>query len=620
MTNFPKKTAWMTLNLDIIKANRDFLTYFETPSLHCNNFLDFVIEEEKAFLKGLIASGPSPKKFYHFKLHENSGRYKNNVLNFVVFEEKGQKLLDVTVYDVEDLLQFNSQSISEESRIRHALSTTDEHLFFYSDVTKKIQIVHYFQNQKITLYDADIEEWKKEMLSKNFISPDSISSFVAFVTDIMEIPGNVTANLVCSIRSGTEDVRESLRFVGCGFVDNSTSNSVMFNNLAASEDRSMGIGDKVKAGNFVAGRILSESYSTQETNRTSLYNDLHIDSLTHIYNKKTIQSFGTKLIAPDKTDITALIIVDLDHFKPVNDIYGHLEGDKVLEKTASVLKEITGDDGYVGRFGGDEFMMLVKGLTSEAILRGFLSAILTNIRASFEGKYGDINVTCSIGCAMFPQTGNTFEELFRKADFCLYRAKNKGRNRYVFYREDMHSEEYKESLKIKSTGGKYEVRELTELRYMSQFLTSLLQDNKTEAFATLFNHMKSTYNLDAITLYSSKNFNPVYKLGAVIPDNRRIITFLKPEYLKYYGKSNSLCINFFSNLKEDELKKEMIRHDVKSSMICILGTKEDIKGAIVFDRIENMQMFAEYEINCIEMASSILNMNDQKLFHELTQN
>ena len=64
----------------------------------------------------------------------------------------------------------------------------------------------------------------------------------------------------------------------------------------------------------------------------------------------------------------------------------------------------------------------------------------------------------------------------------------------------------------------------------------------------------------------------------------------------------------------------MIRHDVKSSMICILGTKEDIKGAIVFDRIENMQMFAEYEINCIEMASSILNMNDQKLFHELTQN
>ena len=70
MTNFPKKTAWMTLNLDIIKANRDFLTYFETPSLHCNNFLDFVIEEEKAFLKGLIASGPSPQKFYHFKLHE----------------------------------------------------------------------------------------------------------------------------------------------------------------------------------------------------------------------------------------------------------------------------------------------------------------------------------------------------------------------------------------------------------------------------------------------------------------------------------------------------------------------------------------------------------------------
>jgi diguanylate cyclase (GGDEF)-like protein/PAS domain S-box-containing protein len=161
------------------------------------------------------------------------------------------------------------------------------------------------------------------------------------------------------------------------------------------------------------------------------------DSLTSLYNKGTAQSMIEEYIESAGEDVNgALFVIDLDNFKAVNDNLGHLAGDFVLTTISSVLSEIFQEDSIVGRIGGDEFVIFLKNVDSEELIRKKEEELMKGFRSSFEGEISDYKVSGSIGIAKYPKHGKCFKQLFINADKAVYLAKSKGKDNYCIFEED----------------------------------------------------------------------------------------------------------------------------------------------------------------------------------------
>ena len=164
-----------------------------------------------------------------------------------------------------------------------------------------------------------------------------------------------------------------------------------------------------------------------------------LDSLTQIIARPFILEIAKKLIE-DNIPYT-LMILDLDNFKQINDTYGHLTGDYILKSVSQGILELCGKNVYVGRFGGDEFLLLIPNLTDYDDTHTFLEKLYGKgivFRRYYNDGGRDIYVTATLGCAKFPSDGKTFDDLFNMADKALYRGKIKGRNCYIIYVESKH--------------------------------------------------------------------------------------------------------------------------------------------------------------------------------------
>ncbi|MDE1548903.1 sensor domain-containing diguanylate cyclase [Jeotgalibaca caeni] len=157
------------------------------------------------------------------------------------------------------------------------------------------------------------------------------------------------------------------------------------------------------------------------------------DHLTGIANRKFLQERLEGLIERYQEEGIgfSLLLMDIDHFKQVNDCYGHQVGDEVLIKVASLLKEYAGDDYVAGRFGGEEFILLLPGADESA---AFFIAKKVN-RLIEKATFDQVNhLTISIGSATFTKEDD-LNSILRKADYALYVSKEKGRNRATHYSE-----------------------------------------------------------------------------------------------------------------------------------------------------------------------------------------
>jgi diguanylate cyclase (GGDEF)-like protein len=128
------------------------------------------------------------------------------------------------------------------------------------------------------------------------------------------------------------------------------------------------------------------------------------------------------------------MLVDLDHFKPVNDIYGHAAGDKVLADYASrIEKQFPG--GMVARFGGDEFAVISPPLANDSEANGYARACISGVSEPFHYNEAVLHLGASVGVAMFGKDGDTIGEVMRRADIALYKAKHAGRHQVAFFEE-----------------------------------------------------------------------------------------------------------------------------------------------------------------------------------------
>ncbi len=161
----------------------------------------------------------------------------------------------------------------------------------------------------------------------------------------------------------------------------------------------------------------------------------YIDALIGIPNRRYIEArFEEELSRSRRHNFSlACLMIDIDHFKKVNDAYGHAAGDHVLKEMGNILRANKRAYDVVGRYGGEEFAMIFKQISKEdtLMISERIRRAVQEYRFSFEGQ--ELRITISIGVtALQPCERNTMESIFRKADEALYTAKQSGRNRLVF--------------------------------------------------------------------------------------------------------------------------------------------------------------------------------------------
>ena len=178
------------------------------------------------------------------------------------------------------------------------------------------------------------------------------------------------------------------------------------------------------------------AYDGEKQAVLALQEEVQKDSLTHIYNAATARKLAEAYIEqPNNT--AALLIIDLDDFKKTNDRYGHMFGDAVLVQTARIIKNLFRCEDVVGRIGGEEFIVLMKGTADLDIIRNRCTKLNESLQAMFGDQMPDCKPSCSIGVALLPHQANTYFGLFCCADRALYYAKANGKRQYALYNDTM---------------------------------------------------------------------------------------------------------------------------------------------------------------------------------------
>ena len=197
-----------------------------------------------------------------------------------------------------------------------------------------------------------------------------------------------------------------------------------------------GDAELLEAASRLAARALEQRGFTERLEFQARH-----DSLTGLPNRSYFMELLESALADasDRSGSLAVLFIDLDRFKQINDILGHAMGDRLLKEVGQRLKLLLTEDDLAGRMGGDEFTIVLTRQPDEQAAVLASQEFLNAFRVPHQIEDNELFVTASIGVALFPRHGQTVAELLRKADLAMYHAKNSGKNDVVLFRDKDHT-------------------------------------------------------------------------------------------------------------------------------------------------------------------------------------
>jgi len=194
------------------------------------------------------------------------------------------------------------------------------------------------------------------------------------------------------------------------------------------------------------GKTLAYEGTVEDITERKLYQarieqQANYDTLTGLANRSLLQDRLEQalLTAASYNTRLAVVFVDLDRFKFINDSLGHHIGDELLKTMADRLESCVRDCDTVARLGGDEFVVLITGQTEPNIIRGIIERMLAVVAQPWIIEQGEFDVSCSIGVALYPNDGTDAQTLLKHADSAMYRAKDSGRNNFQFFTHELNA-------------------------------------------------------------------------------------------------------------------------------------------------------------------------------------
>ncbi len=197
-----------------------------------------------------------------------------------------------------------------------------------------------------------------------------------------------------------------------------------------------------EAGNVVGTAGVARDITERKAAEAHIEFLANHDALTMLPNRRLLEDRLQQYIAhaQRQDEKLAVLFLDLDYFKSINDSVGHNAGDQLLQQIASRLKSCLRDEDTIARIGGDEFVIILPGIHSKENISGVAQKILSAVNQPYYIDKEEYNICTSIGISLFPDHGDNISALLRNADIAMYHAKELGRDRFHFFMPNHYGE------------------------------------------------------------------------------------------------------------------------------------------------------------------------------------
>ncbi len=372
--------------------------------------------------------------------------------------------------ELHDIAEIKSLYISEDENYMQYFSLMEYLMFSYDIHTDKLKIFMMGNQQQVNFYNGTLTDWEKTMIANGNINEIYKNVFNMFCSDFRKGTKHFEHEFKMRIFEGTKAMDWCL-IKGKSIVDSNGKAHVIATlskvNPVDDLDNPYGVIDK-------------------------------LDACTGILNKKAIEDYASKLIASKPIYPVTIAVLDIDDFKYINDEYGELFGDEVLNNVATIIKDAVGVTGVVGRIGDDEILIVAQQLESNTDIRSLLRIVRNNIAFMYNDEEDKPQITCSIGSATYPEDAVTYEKLCEIAYKVLHLAKEKGKNRYIIYIPELHSEFINGVGKAKSA--EYMFYKYRKMSIVNDIINDYKLRGK-DSFEASVKKIQFTFGIDSIFVY-----------------------------------------------------------------------------------------------------------------------
>lgn len=366
----------------------------------------------------------------------------------------------------------------------------------------------------------------------------------------------------------------------------------------------------------VIGYSYTEDVDQEKKKELALIYKAEHDSLTDMYNKDCTEKYITDFLSTTNTHALnhAFFIIDIDHFKTINDNFGHAFGDAILSQVAGKIHKLFREEDIIGRIGGDEFVVFMKNIQYEDIAIKKTKEICATILDVFTQDEIDYKISASVGIAFCNKHGKTYQELYKHSDSALYISKENGRSRYTVYSENIQN--------TKSAVKEIDSSNLVESKVfannISDYVFRILYEahDKKSAITSVLELVGKHYNVSCAYIFEdSKDGKYTSNTFEWCKENiaSRIASLQNISYdaLKgYMNNFNSKGIFYMSEISKVPrlVQKALKLQNVKSMLQYSIVHDSKKKGFIGFDECECARVYEENEIAELQRISHILGL------------
>ncbi|MDD6572682.1 MAG: GGDEF domain-containing protein [Thermoflexaceae bacterium] len=539
---------------DIVTANTAFYQFLGRRLY--NTFDMLMPQADREMLQEKIQKNQEEQGFL-LHLSDENGNFYEMAAGIEKYDASGTVTIQMARIDC--LYHENRQLKFEIKEYNALLSQFNSISYIYDRKTDTITSFQ-FKPEKHVVETISLEKWREKTIT------------MLNESEVMKID-----SLFSDLRNGIRSFEYNISGVG----DYTTGTATFhFEQQKSTKITGMALYHKDVHVKTVGNVRISGMHYANETVRR--------DQLTGLILKEDITNLAKKRIDQLK-EKTSIAIIDIDDFKSVNDNYGHMKGDEVLRKCASIISSEVEGFGSAGRIGGDEFFIVLDYMENHEDLRSLLRSIKNGILNAYSDEKDGFHISTSIGCASYPNDTDSFNDLFLLADYLLYRAKNKGKNRYITYNLEKHGtveeilKQGIENIGINSRKGMSKSEIICKI-------TDKVFGGEGYAVENIFNDIVDYFGVERIVLYSKDDRKVLFQCGNELLSEEQMkdtCDYIVDENLiKLYDKG-ALVVNnikMFENTNPDVYEK-LQKQGVLSFMHHEITGKNDKKYIVSYESV-----------------------------------
>ncbi len=342
------------------------------------------------------------------------------------------------------------------------------------------------------------------------------------------------------------------------------------------------------------------------------------DELTGLLNKAATQQLAENSLKGNS--VCALYIIDVDHFKNINDSLGHMFGDTVLAEVGGCLRKLFRSTDIIGRIGGDEFMVLMRNVKDFSLVLEKAEALNQCLNHTFSDPLGNHRISGSIGVAVYPKDGDNYNDLFQKADIALYNAKRGGRNSCVIYSDDTETENL-EAPNFKAVPGFFPVRRSPASSLASccsEMLPYILDilfhaDELNHVLYILLKYIGEQFFLSRVYLFLSRPISSLpsgfleWRASGICPECEELLQYAEKNdrlFLKSF-QNEILCCSEVANLSEP-YRSFYRAFGTHATLQVAFRESGALKGCIGFDDCTQERLWTQEELDILVSSARLI--------------